>query len=574
MPMVRNTTGQWRALHRRQTQALSFKKSHPHSFRQNKRQSPCTARLNAALEPADAGDTKAFLRAWAWKREHRPDRRGPVGAVQTRGGSERGTFVHTPSIERVISCRAGLKRVRTQLQACPRRVRFHRPYVHAVGGKRLTVGQASFRAEGFASTVWDSSIVLAKYFERWSERYVGQRALDLSAGCGLIGADAALSPSLLYRVRGACRRHTRLVLVPAPDCIIVSVFSLRPLRPLTPLVLAAVLQGIPVCAGARAGLVLAALSCQVTATDLAANLPLLRSNYERNGTAPQLQCVTLPAVLAALHLTAPCCWSGLAADVVEHSWGTSTAALRPPFDVVVACGARAPRPPLLIGSPAWLCPSVRCAPHQVPVWRQSACASGLSEDSRRPKGAMCSCECMPPSDWPDTDTCRQGHAVTGPALQCCLPCCMLHDCRCANGTVQPARGVNCGRQCLSSALDIPSCRQPCRLQGPACCGLWARPSGTPPAARDDLPRLLTRDRAPGRADVMYIEAAAPALVRTLAAAAGPASEVLLAHGRNRQAEPAFLAACAGMFAVADVPAADLDPAYTAGDVRVLRLRRL
>ncbi len=209
--------------------------------------------MNVALEPADAGDTKAFLRAWAWKREHRPDRRGPVGAVQIRGGSEWGTFVHTPSIERVISCRAGLKRVRTQLQACPRRVRFHRPYVHAVGGKRLTVGQASFRAEGFASTVWDSSIVLAKYFERWSERYVGQRALDLSAGCGLIGADAALLPSLLHRVPGARRRHTRLVLVPVPDCIIfVSVFSVRSSRPLTPLVLAAVSQGIPcVCRRAR-----------------------------------------------------------------------------------------------------------------------------------------------------------------------------------------------------------------------------------------------------------------------------------------------------------------------------------
>jgi len=141
-----------------------------------------------------------------------------VGAVQRRGGSERGTFVHTLSAQRGINCRAGLGRVRTQVQACPRRVRFHRPYVHAVGGARLTVGQASFQAEGFASTVWDSSIVLAKYFERWSERYVGRRALDLSAGCGLIGADAALSPSLLHRVPGARRRHTRHALVPVPGC--------------------------------------------------------------------------------------------------------------------------------------------------------------------------------------------------------------------------------------------------------------------------------------------------------------------------------------------------------------------
>lgn len=35
--------------------------------------------------------------------------------------------------------------------------------------------------------VWDSSIVVAKYFERWGVRYKGLRCLDLSAGCGLVG---------------------------------------------------------------------------------------------------------------------------------------------------------------------------------------------------------------------------------------------------------------------------------------------------------------------------------------------------------------------------------------------------
>lgn len=76
------------------------------------------------------------------------------------------------------------------------------------------------------------------------------------------------------------------------------------------------------------------------------------------------------------------------------------------------------------------------------------------------------------------------------------------------------------------------------------------------------------------ADVMYIEGAVPALVSTLAAVAGPATDVLLAHGRNRQAEPAFLSACQRLFAVADVPAGELDSVYSTGDVRVLRLRRL
>ena len=74
------------------------------------------------------------------------------------------------------------------------------------------------------------------------------------------------------------------------------------------------------------------------------------------------------------------------------------------------------------------------------------------------------------------------------------------------------------------------------------------------------------------ADVMYIDSAVPALVSTLAAVAGPATDVLLAHGRNRQAEPAFLSACQRLFAVADVP--ELDSVYSIGDVRVLRLRRL
>ena len=37
------------------------------------------------------------------------------------------------------------------------------------------------------TAVWDSSIVLAKYFERWPQKVAGKRCLDLSAGCGLVG---------------------------------------------------------------------------------------------------------------------------------------------------------------------------------------------------------------------------------------------------------------------------------------------------------------------------------------------------------------------------------------------------
>lgn len=39
-----------------------------------------------------------------------------------------------------------------------------------------------------APAVWDSSIVMAKFFERWPALVQGKRCLDLSAGCGLVGA--------------------------------------------------------------------------------------------------------------------------------------------------------------------------------------------------------------------------------------------------------------------------------------------------------------------------------------------------------------------------------------------------
>eukprot|EP00879_Flechtneria_rotunda_P030302 GHRR01032922.1.p1 GENE.GHRR01032922.1~~GHRR01032922.1.p1 ORF type:complete len:247 (+),score=39.72 GHRR01032922.1:247-987(+) len=91
---------------------------------------------------ADA-EMKRFFRSWAWKREHRPDKD-----------------------------------------------RFQRPYKYIlmVDGQSvtLTIQQQKFLAEGFASTVWDSSIVVAKYLEKWPVLVRGKRCLDLSAGCGLV----------------------------------------------------------------------------------------------------------------------------------------------------------------------------------------------------------------------------------------------------------------------------------------------------------------------------------------------------------------------------------------------------
>jgi hypothetical protein len=124
-------------------------------------------------------------------------------------------------------------------------------------------------------------------------------------------------------------------------------------------------------------------------------------------------------------------------------------------------------------------------------------------------------------------------------------------------------------------------------------------------------------------DLMYVEEAAPALAATLAALAGAGraagaaagggggaaggeadeaaaaareagggntaaaaaataasssgrgqTQILIAHGRNRGAEPAFLRRCEGVFRVERVAGAELDPLYQCNDVDVLRLALL
>jgi hypothetical protein len=75
------------------------------------------------------------------------------------------------------------------------------------------------------------------------------------------------------------------------------------------------------------------------------------------------------------------------------------------------------------------------------------------------------------------------------------------------------------------------------------------------------------------ADVMYIHDGIKDLISTLKAVSTRNTEVIIAHGRNRQAEGAFLAACDGSFAVSDVPSSELDPLYQCSDVRVMRLQK-
>ena len=73
---------------------------------------------------------------------------------------------------------------------------------------------------------------------------------------------------------------------------------------------------------------------------------------------------------------------------------------------------------------------------------------------------------------------------------------------------------------------------------------------------------------------MYITEAVPAFVATLTALTAPSGKALVAHGRNRGAEPVFIeTAQAQGWQVAEVPRSGLHPGYIAPDVSVLQLSR-
>jgi hypothetical protein len=83
--------------------------------------------------------------------------------------------------------------------------------------------------------------------------------------------------------------------------------------------------------------------------------------------------------------------------------------------------------------------------------------------------------------------------------------------------------------------------------------------------------LLLLPRLP---DVMYIDELVPDLVKSLLLLSHHDSTILIAHGRNRPAEPAFKSAAAQHFEIELVPNDELDEVYQCSDVDVLRLRRL
>ena len=99
-----------------------------------------------------------------------------------------------------IGAASGLSHCAWKREYMSDHARFQRPYIHDLDGVSITLQQAPFCPEGFASTVWDSSIVLARYLERESARFTGRRCIELGAGCGLpglvlhaIGADVSLT---------------------------------------------------------------------------------------------------------------------------------------------------------------------------------------------------------------------------------------------------------------------------------------------------------------------------------------------------------------------------------------------
>jgi hypothetical protein len=72
---------------------------------------------------------------------------------------------------------------------------------------------------------------------------------------------------------------------------------------------------------------------------------------------------------------------------------------------------------------------------------------------------------------------------------------------------------------------------------------------------------------------MYVHELVQPLLQSLLALSSSTTTVLVAHGRNRPAEPDFSAAAAAHFDVQLVPGLELDDVYQCSDVDVLRLTR-
>ncbi|KAF8055749.1 METTL21A [Scenedesmus sp. PABB004] len=118
--------------------------------------------------------------------------------------------------------------------------------------------------------------------------------------------------------------------------------------------------------------------------------------------------------------------------------------------------------------------------------------------------------------------------------------------------------------------NLPLLRENCGANGVPGVAVVEHRWGTPPAGALAAPFDVVV-----ACDVMYVHELVADLVASLRALVSPDRGVAyVAHGRNRPAEPAFVAAAAAAgFAVSRVPSAELDPVFQTSDVDVLRLTR-
>ena len=73
---------------------------------------------------------------------------------------------------------------------------------------------------------------------------------------------------------------------------------------------------------------------------------------------------------------------------------------------------------------------------------------------------------------------------------------------------------------------------------------------------------------------MYIEAAVSSFIQSLLAASSSATDIYIAHGRNRQAESTFVEACKGRLSISHISSDQLDEVYQTGDVDILLLHKI
>ncbi|CAI5502981.1 unnamed protein product [Closterium sp. Naga37s-1] len=154
------------------------------------------ARNEGGAEGSGAGrsDVSQFLRSWVWKREGKPD-------VDRFDRPYQHTIarpfcaLHPARCDALPSAQTSAQPQRAQPHAAPQAASpdaaASRPCV-CEQARVVTIAQQRFGPLGFASTVWDSSIVAGKFLERHAHLVHGKTCIELGAGCGLLGITLAV----------------------------------------------------------------------------------------------------------------------------------------------------------------------------------------------------------------------------------------------------------------------------------------------------------------------------------------------------------------------------------------------